>query len=212
MDAIDRLRGLVRSWLKHVARFTDRLSGGRVTATHITVLSLAAHLGVAWAIIEGRLSLAAALVVIFGLMDALDGELARLQNKATNLGIVLDATSDRLKETFIYAAIVVYLSRQLTPEQLFWVVLALGFSLSLSYIKAKGEAVLASQTGSKLDPQALNRFIGGDSLMQFDVRMALIVAGLLLDALWSVALIIAVSSLFSIGSRYLELKHALERD
>jgi len=212
MDAIDRLRGLVRSWLKHVARFINQFSGGRVTPAQITLLSTAGHIAVAWTIADGRLSLAAGLLILFGLMDGLDGQLARLQNRASSLGIVLDATADRLKETFIYGGIVVYLAPQLAPAQLFWVILALGLSISLSYIKAKGEAVLASQTSRQLNPQDLNRFIGGDSLMQFDVRMTLIVAALLFDILWAMALVIAFTSLFSLVSRYNELKRLLEKD
>lgn len=211
MDAIDRVRGLVRSWLKLVARFIDQFSGGRVTPTQVTLLSAVAHIGIAWTIIDSRLLLAAGLLVVFGLMDALDGELARLQGRASHLGIVLDATSDRIKETFIYGGIVVYLSQSLSPGQLFWVVLALGLSISLSYIKAKGEAVLAAQKDNQLDPQALNRFIGGDSLMQFDVRMTFIVIGLVFNVLWWVVLLIAFISAFSIVSRYNELKNLLER-
>src|SRR5690606_7444204 len=133
--------------------------------------------------ISGRLVLAAAGLILFGLMDAFDGELARLQNRQSHLGIVLDALADRLKETLIYAGIGVYLASVYSPAVTFWVVAALGVSISLSYVKAKGEAVLASQTDIKLDPQALNRFTGGGVLMQFDVRMAVIVAALLLDKL-----------------------------
>ena len=211
MYAIDRVRSVVRSWLKQVARLINGLSGGRVTPNQITAVSTLGHGLVAWAIYDGRLVWAAIALVIFGLMDALDGELARLQKRDSNLGIIFDSVADRVKETLIYSGIIAYLAPSYSPAALMWVVLALGLSISLSYIKAKGEAVLASQSDVKIDPQALNRFTGGDTLMQFDVRMAFIVAGLLFDVLWWMAIAIAIMSIFSISSRYIELKHLLKK-
>lgn len=211
MYAIDSVRRVVRTWLKQLAKFLDHISGGRITPNQVTIFSTLAHGLVAWAIIAGQLELAAGGLIIFGLMDAFDGELARLQNRQSHLGIVLDATADRIKETLIYAAIVVYLAESYAPLTLYWVVFALGISISLSYVKAKGEAVLASQTDIKLDPQTLNRFTGGSVLMQFDVRMAVIVAALLIGQLLAAAVIIAIGSVFAIISRYSELRHILEK-
>ena len=211
MYAIDRVRGIVRSWLKQVARLINGLSGGRVTPNQITALSVLGHGLIAWAIYDGRLTWAAAGLVIFGLMDALDGELARLQKRDSNLGIIFDSVADRIKETLIYSGIIANLAPQHSPVALMWVILALGLSISLSYIKAKGEAVLASQSDVKIDPQALNRFTGGDTLMQFDVRMAFIVIGLVFNVLWWVVIVITVMSSFSISSRYIELKHLLKK-
>lgn len=209
MYAIDRIRRLIRAWLKQLAKFLDQLSGGRITPAQVTITSTLAHIAVAWLIIDGQLVPAAVGLIIFGLMDALDGELARLQDRQSTLGIVLDATADRLKETLVYTGIITHLA--LSGSGWLWLApLALGVSLSLSYIKAKGEAVLSSQTDLKLDPQALNRFIGGGTLMQFDVRMALLVVGLLLDQLLITALVIAGISLFSVLSRYSELQHTLD--
>jgi hypothetical protein len=47
--------------------------------------------------------------------------------------------------------------------------------------------------------------------MQFDVRMAVIVAALLLDQLLAAAVIISLGSVFAIISRYSELRHILEK-
>ncbi|HEX9679666.1 MAG TPA: CDP-alcohol phosphatidyltransferase family protein [Candidatus Saccharimonadales bacterium] len=209
MDAIHKARGLIRAWLTHVARFINQFSGGRISAAHITLFSVAAHVLVAWALIESQLWLSAGLLAAFGLLDAVDGALARLQNKASELGIVLDATADRIKETIVYAGIVVYLAGNYDPPVLIWAVLALGLSITLSYIKAKGEAVIASSSPEEIDAQALNRFIGGDSLMQFDIRMAVLVAGFLLDAVLGATIVIGLGSLGSILSRYNELKRLL---
>src|SRR5690606_20551678 len=109
MYAIDRVRSVVRAWLKHLAKFIDHISGGRITPNQVTITSTLGHGLIAWAIIAGRLELAAAGLFLFGLMDAFDGELARLQNRQSHLGIVLDSLADRLKETLIYAGIGVYL-------------------------------------------------------------------------------------------------------
>src|SRR5688572_18929654 len=102
MDLINILleacRRLIRAPLRIIARWLNHVSGGRLSPNAVTLTSLAMHLPVTWLVASQKLLLAAILLVIFALFDALDGELARLQNRTSLSGMLLDSTADRMKE------------------------------------------------------------------------------------------------------------------
>ena len=77
--------------------------------------------------------IAPSLIVLSGLMDALDGPLARL-GKASKFGGILDSTFDRLGEILIFAGII--LGKLASP---FWGIAAISFSLMVSYVRARTE-------------------------------------------------------------------------
>jgi archaetidylinositol phosphate synthase len=73
------------------------------------------------------------LILLSGLMDALDGPLARL-GKASKFGGILDSTFDRLGEILIFSGII--LGELASP---FWGIIAISFSLMVSYVRARVE-------------------------------------------------------------------------
>lgn len=73
------------------------------------------------------------LILLSGLMDALDGSLARL-GKASKFGGILDSTFDRLGEIIIFSGII--LGELASP---FWGIAAISFSLMVSYVRARTE-------------------------------------------------------------------------
>src|SRR5205085_12126990 len=91
---LDAVRDMVRAVMRTVARGLNRLTGGKLSPNAVTIVGLLAHLPIAYFIATGRLTLAAVLLVIFGLFDTLDGELARLQKRASNIGMFLDSATD----------------------------------------------------------------------------------------------------------------------
>ena len=212
---------LVRSWMLEPARVINTLSRGRVTPNHITLVSLLGHGLVVWALWNARPIVAALLLVFFGLMDALDGALARVQNKTSVQGMFYDAKSDRLKESLVYVGIAIYYwasSGYYDGSDNSWIirlnsnvgwipVAALGLSLLVSYIKAKGEMALSS-TG-KYDPQKLNR-IFSDGFARYEVRMALIIIGLLTNSLLLAMLILITLLIFTALQRTIKVSKALK--
>lgn len=79
------------------------------------------------------------LVLISGLLDILDGALARSTNQATRFGALLDSTFDRISDAVILLGIMVlYLSDLLIIVLIF---LALIFALLTSYVRARAEGV-----------------------------------------------------------------------
>jgi len=79
------------------------------------------------------------LVLISGLLDILDGALARSTNQATRFGALLDSTFDRISDAAILLGIMVlYLGDLLIIVLIF---LALIFALLTSYVRARAEGV-----------------------------------------------------------------------
>lgn len=187
---LDVVRGVVRRGARQLAGLLNRLSGGTITPTSVTLTGLLAHLPIAWLIAQSHYAIAAVLLVVFGLLDTLDGELARLQNRASNGGMLLDASTDRMKEILLYTAAAYALSRTGYPLQAFWAVAACGGSLLVSYVKAKGETAVASHHQSHHD----TNYLFADGLMRFEVRMFVLVVGLLSGYLLAALIVIALAA------------------
>lgn len=81
----------------------------------------------------------AGISLFLGLLDSIDGTVARLNNKTTKYGGFLDASLDRVHEAIVLIGMGVILSDQTT-----WILVSssLATSLIISYIKAKAEASL----------------------------------------------------------------------
>lgn len=192
------LRNAVRSVMDRIAKFLNVVTKGQLSPDAVTLISLLGHFLILWMIIGDHTLRAGLLLIVFGLMDALDGALARLQKKAGPRGMVLDASSDRIKEGLLYSAIVYRFASMGEPVMAMIVVLALSGSFAVSYIKAKGETAIAA---SLKDAGKANRFFQ-DGLMRYEIRMALLVLGLCyIPLLPYIISIIAVLSWFTAAAR-----------
>lgn len=158
-----------------VARIVNRSTKGTIRPVHITLMSLLGHIPAAWALWTCRPILAASLITIFGILDSLDGALAREQGSVSKLGMLFDAITDRMKEALIYVALAAFAMQHETDLSAWAVVALASTSLLVSYVKAKGEMALSSRID---DVQKLNRMFDG-GFARYEVRMTLIVLGLL---------------------------------
>lgn len=192
---IDPIRKFFRTFIRKIAIWLDLVSGGRIAPNAVTVFGLLMHLPIAIFMARGRFVLAAILLVIFGLFDTLDGELSRVQKRETDAGGFLDAVTDRFKEVLLYSGAAFYLAGTDNPQTAVWAVLACGASLSVSYIKAKGEAVIGAR-GTGQTYTNLNKMFA-DGLMSFEVRMFVLVLGMLVDQLLFAVAGIAVLACFT---------------
>jgi len=193
--------------MRAFARLLNHISGGRITPNAITWFGFAMHLPIAWLIATGHLVWAAILLVIFGLFDTLDGEMARLQKRVSNAGGFLDASTDRFKEVLLYSGAAYYFLHTSHPTYTVWAVAACGASICVSFVKSKGEAVV-SAAGLKLPYPELNRMFGG-GLFPFEIRMTLLVLGLLVSQLGPAIVIIALGSAWTAGQRLVIISRRL---
>lgn len=206
--ALDFLRKHVRSYAHGVARLLNSFSSGRITPNQVTIVGLLMHIPIAFLIAQGQFVLAAALLAVFGLFDTLDGELARLQRRDSAAGMVLDASTDRIKEVFLYAGVGYSLAQSSRATDAVWAVLACGFSLSVSYVKAKGETAVAK---SDLTVSQVNRLFQ-DGLLRFEVRMGLLIIGLVIGQLQLATIAIAALSAYTAVDRLVRITQSLDAD
>jgi phosphatidylglycerophosphate synthase len=183
----------VRRVMYSVARALNGISGGRVTPNGVTWVGFLMHVPIALLIAKGEFVWGAILLAIFGLFDTLDGELARLQKRVSDNGGFLDATTDRLKEVLLYSSVAWYFAQGVHPQYAALAAAACGASICVSFVKAKGEAIVAS-SGKQIPYPELNRMFSG-GLFPFEVRMLVLLVGLLVDQLvWAVVAVALFST------------------
>jgi phosphatidylglycerophosphate synthase len=202
---LDTCRDVVRGFMNGLARVLNKVSGGKLSPNAVTLFSLVMHIPIAWLIAQGYFGYAAAGLVVFGLFDALDGALARLQGKASNAGMLLDASTDRMKEVLLYMGAAFALAAQNKAYFATWAVAACGGSLLVSYVKAKGETAVKD---SKLSANQINRLLQ-DGLMRYEIRMFVLVIGLLADRLPLTLIVIAVTAWATAFGRLLKISRSL---
>ena len=178
--------------MRGIAKLLSSATGGRVTPNGVTWFGFAMHLPIAYLIATGHLVWGGVLLIVFGLFDTLDGELARLQGRVTENGGFLDASTDRFKEVLLYSGVAYLLASGGHPKYAVIAVAACGASICVSYVKAKGEAVVAS-LGKKIPYTELNKMFSG-GVFPFEVRMVVLIVGLFADQVVVAVLAIALFS------------------
>jgi len=105
--------------------------------------------GLLYALKPGHPYLGALALIASGVFDVLDGAVARVMHRVSKAGAFNDSTLDRLAEVVVYAGIIdgAYTSSLL-------VLLALAFSLLVSYTRAKGDSLGVSLSGVGIGERA----------------------------------------------------------
>lgn len=193
--------------MRALAGTLNRATGGRLHPDSVTIIGCIMHIPIAVLIALHRYPLlAAALLVVFGLFDTLDGELARLQERSSPKGMLLDASTDRFKELLLYTGMGYALALGPHPTQAALAVAACGTSLSVSYVKAKGEAAIAA---SQDIPHAVLNRLFKDGLLTFELRMFVVLVGIVTDQLAIAVGIIAVLAAYTALQRLVRISRAL---
>ena len=135
-----------------------------VSPNHITVAGMLLSLAAGIFFAAGAIFWGGMLLWASGLMDPIDGTVARLSGKVTRFGALFDSTLDRYSEFFIFFGLMFYFRG---GRMLIVVMLALMGSIMVSYIKARAESL-----GQK-------EFRG---LMQRPERIILLIVGTVLNA------------------------------
>lgn len=201
---LDDIKDTVRGVMRSIARAINNATNGQIHPNTVTYIGLSMHIAIAFAIAAHQNILAAILLVIFGLFDTLDGELARLQHRQSSKGMLLDSVTDRAKEVMIYAGAAVYFITAGIPYFAVWALVACGASLTVSYINAWGEVIMTNRTSKHHINQT---FRGG--LLRFEVRMFIVLAGLLSDRMALAVVVIAVLASLTAVQRFVSISSRL---
>jgi CDP-diacylglycerol--glycerol-3-phosphate 3-phosphatidyltransferase len=171
-------------------RLVDR-SG--ITPNMVTLAGFLGICGAAALTLERQWVAASLLFIASGLVDSLDGLLARHQGRVTSFGAFLDSTLDRLAEGVILGAIGITFAQDGLdwPLAACFVALTASFIVSYARARAEGLGVAGSSAG----------------LMGRPERLVIVGAGLFLggvgDVLAVLMFILAALSLMTAGHRIL---------
>jgi CDP-diacylglycerol--glycerol-3-phosphate 3-phosphatidyltransferase len=207
VQIIDFIRTIIRKGMRRIARGLNRMTDGKLNPNTVTIVGCAMHIPIAILIgLRHYDLLAAALLLVFGLFDTLDGELARLQERSSARGMLLDASTDRFKEMLLYTGIAYALALSSHPAYAALAAAACGASISVSYVKAKGEAAVAS---SQNIPHATLNKLFKDGLLTFELRMFLLIFGLLIHQLACITAVIALLASYTALQRLTRISRAV---
>ena len=169
-------------------RITEPLNAAlvksRLKPNTLTWFALAMSLIAAVTIATNHLFIGGFLVLLSGLLDILDGALARLTNQATRFGALLDSTFDRISDAIILLGLLVLYIRTWGPTEIVLIFLALTVSLLTSYVRARAEGL------------GINCPIG---LFTRTERVIILALGLLLSPLYKFSIFIALLLLVVFG-------------
>jgi len=135
----DRAGGRRTSEMRELAR--NRLIESRLTPNAISMTGLVGNV-IAAVLVTQRLFFLAGIAFVLGsVMDTLDGRYSRMSGKGTPFGAFLDSTLDRVEEGIVLAAVAAYFASRGDELAVAAVVVAVLFSLMVSYTRARAEAL-----------------------------------------------------------------------
>ena len=139
-----RLRPIFAPLIKFLAKGFIKL---RITPNIATLIMLLFSILSSLSLIFiNNLLIFGVLIFITGIMDGIDGAIARLTNKNSKFGAFFDSSMDRISEGVIYLSIVWKSSELLGnfPKwNIFFIWFCLVFSLLISYVRAKVEVEIS---------------------------------------------------------------------
>ncbi len=112
-----------------------------LTPDAVTWLGFCITVGAAALIVTEHLLAAGIVVLVAGFFDMLDGALARVTNRVTRFGGILDSTLDRLSEAVLLLGLLAVFARGGEVAESLLVGFALLGSLMVSYIRARMEGL-----------------------------------------------------------------------
>ena len=134
----DKLRLIFKNILDPIGRFLNRLG---LTPNSITLLGLAGTMFGAFLISQGKMTMGGIVLLLFVLVDTLDGTMARLRGDPNDFGGFVDSVSDRYAEFITFGGLVYYFLSQENYLGVMVTFAATAGSVLVSYVKARAEGL-----------------------------------------------------------------------
>ncbi len=140
---------LLRHWFKNVLDFFgESFTRIGLTPNAMTLIALVGNIVASILIATRNIQWGGVLVLLMGPLDAVDGAMARFQDKVTSFGAFLDSISDRYSELLILGGLLVYFIQLENWQACLLVYFAAVGSVLVSYIRARGEGLgFSAKTG-----------------------------------------------------------------
>jgi CDP-diacylglycerol--glycerol-3-phosphate 3-phosphatidyltransferase len=155
------LDGVVRQF----SRLGATLVRHGVTADEVTVVGILFAIATSVVIGLGYLYVGIVVLTIGGLMDALDGVVAKSAGAASIRGAFFDSVADRISDAFIFGGVAWYLLERSDPRAAILPVAILAVSGLISYTRAKAESLGLNARGGLMERAERLIFLGGALLL-----------------------------------------------
>ncbi len=143
---------LIPRWIRRpfedsLGPIADRLVVARVHPNTLTTLGFAALVASSVAFATGGVRAAGALVLLSGVLDMLDGQVARGGGRLSRFGAFYDSTLDRVGEAALFGGITIFFMRGGVPEPhavyaVMASTVAMSAGLIVSYARARAEGLM----------------------------------------------------------------------
>ncbi len=188
LDMLGRMKEKISPFLDPL---TETLYGIGIKPDHITFSAFTLGLLASVFIAGSRFEVGAVLLAVSGLLDILDGALARNSGRVTDFGGILDSVADRYVDAAIFIALGI--------AGINWTLVSIALlgALMVSYTRARAE-------------KAIKRCDVG--IAERGERLILIVAGLLTGYIEATLILVAALSHLTVLQRILYARKELESD
>ena len=89
----------------------------------------------------GYITVGGILIMVMGLVDSIDGTMARLRGMPSDFGAFVDSVTDRYSELFIYGGLLYYFTQKGDMLAVVGIYMAAGGSVVVSYIRARAASL-----------------------------------------------------------------------
>jgi CDP-diacylglycerol--glycerol-3-phosphate 3-phosphatidyltransferase len=124
--------------LDPIGAFFNRLG---IYPNTMTLLGLAGNVVGAVLIALGYLTIGGMVVLVMGLVDTLDGTMARLRGMPSEFGAFVDSVTDRYSELLIFGGLLYYFVQKGDWVSVMGIYLAASGSVLVSYVRARAASV-----------------------------------------------------------------------
>ncbi len=180
---LSRVKRTIENSVEPITRIIYKL---HIKPNHLTILACVLSIITGYLIASGKIVCGVILLSITGLLDMLDGALAKNHGMTTRFGEFLDSVCDRFTDGAILIGIGI-----LSGE---WILASIAIVIGalVSYTKAKGEKILG-----------VDYSVG---IMERSERLIVILIGLLFNYIREALIIVIVFSFITIIQRILYVK------
>ncbi|HSB67100.1 MAG TPA: CDP-alcohol phosphatidyltransferase family protein [Anaerolineales bacterium] len=134
----DRMRVIFKGTLDGVGAFFNRLG---IYPNTMTLIGLAGNVIAAVLLALGYITVGGVLVLVMGLVDTVDGTMARLRGMPSEFGAFVDSVTDRYSELVIFGGLMYYFLAKGDWISGLGLYIAAGGSVLVSYVRARAAAV-----------------------------------------------------------------------
>ena len=134
----DRMRVVFKGTLDPIGAFFNRLG---IYPNTMTLLGLAGNIIGAILLAIGHMTIGGIIVLLMGIVDTLDGTMARLRGMPSDFGSFIDSVSDRYSELVIFGGLLYYFLHKGDWLSALAIYAAASGAVLVSYVRARAASL-----------------------------------------------------------------------